>query len=55
MKDKYQKIEYMCTYCGAREIKPVWAGRPLPGTCKARTNCINGKKWPHRWVVNKRF
>ena len=53
--DRYTKIEYMCTYCGARTVRVAWTGRPSPGYCSARSNAANGKKWPHRWVVNRRL
>lgn len=44
---KYDRIEYMCTYCGKRTVRVRWAGRPEPGTCPRR----NGNS-PHRWIIN---
>ena len=41
-------IEYMCTYCGRKEIRTWNAGRPQPGICPQR-----GGKLPHRWVQNR--
>lgn len=54
---KYTKVEYMCAFCGERIVKPVWAGRPVPGTCIARSRSMGGtgRKWPHRWIVNRRY
>ena len=45
-----KKVEYVCKYCGKREIKQANMGRPLPGKCPRKT----GDK-PHSWVVNRRF
>ena len=41
--------EYMCTYCGMKQIRGQGAGRPMPGVCPRRKN---GQ--PHRWVVNRK-
>lgn len=41
--------EYMCTYCGAKQIKGPNSGRPLPGICPKRKN-----RQPHRWVVSRK-
>lgn len=41
-------IEYMCTYCGRKEIRGWNSGRPQPGVCPRR-----GGKLPHRWVQNR--
>lgn len=53
--DKYAKIEYICEYCGERVSKVAWSGQPNPGNCKRRKDAINGKSWPHKWVVNRVF
>ena len=45
-----KKVEYMCSQCGKKEVKPANAGRPLPGKCPRK----QGDK-PHTWVVNRRF
>ena len=42
-------IQWMCTVCGQKMLKPDDAGRPMPGTC-ARAKS-SGR--PHRWVKNK--
>ena len=31
-----KKIEYMCSYCGKKEIKTNLQGRPMPGKCSRR-------------------
>ena len=53
--DRYTKVEYICTYCGERITKVAWAGQPNPGTCKRRKDAINGRNWPHSWVINRTF
>lgn len=45
-----QRIEYMCTCCGKKEIRNTWAGRPMPGKCPRKS----GDK-PHTWVVNRKL
>lgn len=50
MEGKKKNIEYMCTYCGKKQVKLSAMGRPLPGTCSRR-----GKNMPHRWVINRKF
>ena len=56
--NKDTKVEYMCALCGQRVVKPVWSGRPNPGTSLARSKSMSGgtgSKWPHRWIVNRRY
>lgn len=48
-------IEYMCTWCGKREMRSVVSGRPFPGNCPRKPKDANGKMKPHTWRVNKRF
>lgn len=43
-----KKIEYMCRYCGTKEIKTNLQGRPMPGRCPRKS----GDK-PHSWVKNR--
>lgn len=50
MADIKKNVEYMCSYCGKKQVKTVNMGRPLPGTCPRR----NGNM-PHRWLINKKF
>lgn len=44
------KIEYMCSYCGKKEIKTSLQGRPMPGKCPRR----QGDK-PHIWRINRKL
>lgn len=48
--NKPNKIEYMCTYCGKKDIRGVRSGRPLPGKCMRRKSDM-----PHRWVINRKL
>lgn len=48
--NKPKNVEYMCTYCGHRQVKRVGFGRPMPGKCPRRTG-----NQPHRWVINRKF
>lgn len=50
LRDKPASVEYMCTYCGAKNARGLTAGRPQPGKCPRRKGDM-----PHRWVVNKKF
>lgn len=43
-----KRVEYMCSYCGKKEIRLKSIGRPMPGKCPRR----NGDM-PHRWIVNR--
>lgn len=44
------KNEFMCKYCGKKEIRMESMGRPKPGKCPRR----NGDM-PHSWVVNRKL
>ncbi len=43
-----RRIEYMCSYCGKKEIKTTLQGRPMPGKCPRK----EGNK-PHSWRKNR--
>lgn len=45
---KIKRIEYMCSYCGKKEIKSDLQGRPMPGKCPRK----QGDK-PHSWRKNR--
>lgn len=47
-KMKIKRIEYICTYCGKKEIKTSLQGRPMPGKCPRK----QGDK-PHTWRKNR--
>ena len=51
---KYNKIEYMCTWCGKRVQRAKGEGRPLPGTCPRKTFRGNTNR-PHTWIINKKL
>ena len=50
MERKPTHVEYICTRCGMKTMRPIGMGRPLPGTCRraVRPNA------PHRWVSNRK-
>lgn len=48
MDNKKRCVEYMCTYCGRKEVKLKTNGRPMPGKCSRRSGNM-----PHRWVKNR--
>lgn len=50
-----KKVEYMCSWCGRREIRFVIMGRPSPGSCPRKNKTRDGKMRPHTWVVSRRF
>ena len=50
MSSTFKRIEYMCTYCGKKEIRTPSMGRPQPGKCSRK----NGDK-PHSWVINRKL
>ena len=41
-------IEYMCCYCGAKQLRSKESERPYPGTCRRK-----GKNQPHSQVKNE--
>jgi len=43
-----KSIEWMCTQCGAKQVKTETNGRPQPGVCPRSPS-----KKAHRWVKNK--
>lgn len=50
MADIKRNVEYMCSYCGKKQVKLINMGRPMPGTCPRRNGSM-----PHRWITNKKF
>ena len=44
----YKRIEYMCGYCGKKEIRNTSMGRPLQGKCHRK----KGNK-KHTWIINR--
>ncbi len=42
-----KQVEYMCTWCGKKVVKPVNGGRPLPGSCP------KNKSGRHVWTQNR--
>lgn len=49
-KKKPTSIQYMCTYCGTKNLRSINAGRPMPGKCARRKG-----DQPHRWVINRKI
>ena len=49
------KIEYMCRWCGRKEVRPENMGKPMPGTCPKRAKTRDGKSMPHSWTVNRKY
>ena len=43
-------VEFMCTYCGKKVVRPDDRGRPEPGKCPKRK-----REAVHRWVVNRKL
>lgn len=52
---EYKHIEYMCSYCGMKQVKRINAGKPMPGNCPRKTKTKEGKMRPHTWTVNRKF
>ena len=50
MEKKPHAIEYMCSYCGIKNLRGITAGKPKPGKCARRKGDM-----PHRWVINKKI
>ena len=51
----YHHIEYICTWCGAKAIRGINAGRPMPGNCPRKESGKDGRKKPHTWRINRRL
>lgn len=49
------RIEYMCSYCGAKITMPRNGGRPQPGYCPRKPRTKDGKMKPHSWRVNRKI
>ena len=43
-----KKIEWMCVYCGKKQILTNLQGRPMPGKCPRKTD-----NKPHSWRRNR--
>ena len=49
------RVEWMCTYCGAKTVKPATMGRPMPGKCPRKAKNAKGIQGPHSWRKNRTF
>lgn len=54
-KKRITTVEYMCRFCGKKEVRSVNAGRPMPGNCSRKQSVSGGKSLPHSWVINRKF
>lgn len=43
-----KRVEYMCSYCGKKQVLNETQGRPMPGKCPRK----QGDK-PHSWRKNR--
>lgn len=43
-------VEYMCSHCGAKVVRPTTSGKPMPSKCPKRTN-----NQPHVWTINRKW
>ena len=50
-----KNVEYMCSWCGAKAVTHVSAGRPNPGHCPRKPKMANGMMKPHTWVIKRKF
>lgn len=50
MATEYKFIEYMCRWCGTKQLRGKDAGRPRPGKCPRKKG-----DQPHTWVINKKY
>ena len=55
MSNEYRNVEYMCTICGKKTSRISTMVRPLPGHCPRRPIAFDGKRGPHRWVINRKY
>ena len=55
MEQKPTKIEYMCSYCGIKQTRPILMGKPQPGTCSRKGKTADGRTKPHTWVINRKY
>lgn len=55
MAEKFNHVAYICSYCGARQVKSTGSGRPAPGTCARKGKTRDGRTKPHTWVIDKKF
>ena len=54
MAQQYKAIEYICTWCGTKNLRAPTAGRPSPGNCPRRPKTRDGKAAPHVWRINRK-
>ena len=52
---KQIRVEYICTYCGKKEIKFSTSGRPVPGICVKNGKTSDGRTHPHSWRLNRKL
>ena len=50
-----QHIEYICTYCGQKQMRGATSGRPMPGNCPRKERMSDGKMRPHTGRINRKF
>lgn len=55
MAEKPTRVEYMCSWCGRKEIRRAGFGKPQPGSCPRKPKTKDGKSKPHTWVTNKKY
>ncbi len=48
MQNKKKTYEWMCKYCGCKELRNETLGRPMPKNCPRRKG-----DQPHVWVKNR--
>jgi len=49
------RIEYACTYCGMKTVRPANTGRPEPGRCTRKAKLKDGTMRPHTWIINRKL
>ena len=52
MADRQKTTIYMCSWCGATQLRAAYQGRPEPGNCPRKPPMRNGNPKPHTWVVH---
>lgn len=55
MNSKPTRIEYMCSYCGTKQIRGIATGKPQPGICHRKGKTSDGKSKPHTWIINRKI
>ena len=51
----YNHVAYKCSECGKRVVKSITEGKPAPEICARRGKTKDGKTYPHKWIVDKKF